>query len=44
MIAAGSGNDVISIKDGKVDHVNCGPGVDRVTADKNDVLKNCEKH
>ena len=43
-ILAGPGNDTVNSKDGKVDHVDCGPGTDTVVADKTDVLKNCENH
>jgi Ca2+-binding RTX toxin-like protein len=41
-IAAGAGNDTVNAKDGKADQVNCGPGSDRVSADRSDVLKGCE--
>jgi Ca2+-binding RTX toxin-like protein len=40
----GSGNDTISARDGFRDAINCGPGRDRVTADRSDrVHRNCER-
>jgi Ca2+-binding RTX toxin-like protein len=41
-IAGGDGNDVIEVRNGVVDTVDCGAGSDEVTADANDVLTNCE--
>ena len=38
----GAGNDVIDAKDGRREIVDCGPGRDRVKADRNDVLRGCE--
>ena len=38
-----AGNDVIDVKDGTRDVVRCGKGRDRVTADRKDRLKNCER-
>jgi Ca2+-binding RTX toxin-like protein len=37
-----AGNDKINVRDGQRDVVNCGSGRDSVTADKVDVLRNCE--
>jgi Ca2+-binding RTX toxin-like protein len=38
-----SGNDVMSVRDGQRDRVSCGPGRDRVIADRNDVVAHdCE--
>ena len=42
LINAQGGNDVISARDGERDMIDCGPGVDKVTADRSDVTKNCE--
>jgi Ca2+-binding RTX toxin-like protein len=42
-VNAGGGADVISVRNGKRDIVNCGPGKDRISADRGDRLKNCEK-
>jgi Ca2+-binding RTX toxin-like protein len=39
----GPGNDVINSKDGQVDTVDCGPGVDTVIADRVDIVTNCEQ-
>jgi hypothetical protein len=37
------GNDVIDVRDGEADNVDCGPGADRVTADAADTIApNCE--
>ena len=36
------GNDVVDVRDGEADTVDCGVGEDRVTADPQDVLSNCE--
>jgi hypothetical protein len=41
-INAGNAGDVIKVKDGEVDRVNCGGGRDRVKADPKDELKSCE--
>jgi Tol biopolymer transport system component/Ca2+-binding RTX toxin-like protein len=41
-ILAGAGNDVIDSVDGARDVVDCGPGRDRVTADRVDLLNGCE--
>jgi hypothetical protein len=41
-IKAGSGNDTIRAREKTRDVVRCGPGVDTVTADRIDVLTNCE--
>jgi CSLREA domain-containing protein len=41
-VTAGAGNDRIFVKDGVRDRVNCGPGRDRVIADKKDRLAKCE--
>lgn len=43
-ITEGYGNDVIEVRDGEVDSVQCGPGTDRVTADPADlVADDCEQ-
>jgi Ca2+-binding RTX toxin-like protein len=39
----GAGNDVISARDGSRDVIDCGPGPDRVTADRRDRLRGCER-
>jgi Ca2+-binding RTX toxin-like protein len=39
----GRGRDTINSKDGIREIVNCGPGRDKVKADKRDKLKGCEK-
>lgn len=39
---AGPGNDTINSKDGIPENVNCGPGKDKVTADRSDSLHGCE--
>ena len=36
------GNDTILARDGERDMIDCGAGVDKVTADRSDVVKNCE--
>jgi uncharacterized repeat protein (TIGR01451 family) len=42
-ITGGPGNDAILVRDGQRDVVDCGPGKDTVTADKQDaVARNCE--
>ncbi len=41
-VMGGDGNDVISARDGFGDVVECGGGVDTVTADRADVLSGCE--
>jgi hypothetical protein len=42
-INSGTGNDVISSRDGQRDVVTCGRGFDRVRADRKDhVSKSCE--
>ena len=42
-LSGGTGNDVINAKDGRRESVNCGPGRDRVRADRNDRLVGCER-
>ena len=42
-VDAGGGADVISVSNGKRDVVNCGAGKDRISADRGDKLKGCEK-
>ena len=38
-----SGNDVLSVRDGLRDRVSCGPGQDRVIADRIDIVgRDCE--
>jgi uncharacterized delta-60 repeat protein len=41
--SGGAGNDRISSADGVAEHVSCGPGRDRVTADRRDRLSGCER-
>ena len=36
------GDDTILARDGERDTIDCGAGVDKVTADRSDVVKNCE--
>lgn len=43
LVTGGSGNDRISVRDGRRDRVNCGPGRDRVRADRRDRLRRCER-
>jgi hypothetical protein len=43
VIDAGRGNDRINVANRKRDRVRCGPGKDRVTADRRDKLSGCEK-
>jgi Ca2+-binding RTX toxin-like protein len=43
LIRAGAGNDVINARDGSRDVIECASGVDRVTADRRDVLRRCEQ-
>jgi uncharacterized repeat protein (TIGR01451 family) len=40
---AGPGNDTISARDGSRDVIDCGPGLDRVTADRRDRVRGCER-
>lgn len=40
---AGPGNDYVSARNGKRELVRCGPGHDRVRADRRDRLRNCER-
>ena len=42
-IKGGAGPDNIDSRDGDVDRVECGSGVDRVRADRADELKGCER-
>jgi Ca2+-binding RTX toxin-like protein len=42
-IFGGAGNDTISAADKAIDTIDCGAGRDSVTADRNDVVKNCER-
>jgi Ca2+-binding RTX toxin-like protein len=42
-LIGGRGNDTINSKDGLRETVNCGPGRDKVKADKRDKLKRCER-
>jgi uncharacterized repeat protein (TIGR01451 family) len=39
----GPGNDAISARDGSRDVIECGAGLDRVTADRRDRLRGCER-
>jgi hypothetical protein len=42
-VNAGAGDDVVRVRDGAADAVTCGPGRDRVTADRADaVTGDCE--
>jgi alpha-tubulin suppressor-like RCC1 family protein len=41
-IRGGPGADIILVRDGQRDLVWCGPGRDRVVADRQDVLRGCE--
>lgn len=41
-VDAGGGNDLIISRDGRPDTVDCGPGRDRVVADRADRLSGCE--
>ncbi|MGE3286332.1 MAG: hypothetical protein AB7J32_09545, partial [Pseudonocardia sp.] len=41
-VRGGAGDDVIDVKDGEIDLVDCGPGRDEVVADLLDVVANCE--
>ena len=41
-VLAGDGDDTIAARDGFGDVVECGPGIDTVTADRVDVLSGCE--
>jgi Ca2+-binding RTX toxin-like protein len=43
LLMGGAGNDSFTVRDGKRDRVDCGPGKDSVTADKRDVLRHCER-
>ncbi len=43
VILAGLGNDQVNVRDGEIDTVNCGAGIDTVIADKTDKLTSCEK-
>ncbi len=42
LVLGGDGDDTISARDGFGDVVECGPGVDTVTADRIDTLSGCE--
>jgi Ca2+-binding RTX toxin-like protein len=42
LVLAGDGDDTIAVRDGFGDVVECGPGNDTVTADRADVLSDCE--
>jgi Ca2+-binding RTX toxin-like protein len=43
-VKAGGANDVLGMRDGQKDRVDCGGGnLDRVLADPQDVLTNCER-
>jgi Ca2+-binding RTX toxin-like protein len=43
LLMGGAGNDRFSVRDGKRDRVDCGPGKDTVSADRRDVLRHCER-
>ncbi len=42
-VAGGNGNDTVKVRDKERDRVNCGKGKDKVTADRKDKLRGCEK-
>lgn len=42
-VLGGAGDDVISARDGSRDTIECGPGSDRVSADRIDRLRGCER-
>jgi hypothetical protein len=41
--SGGRGNDTVNARNGRKETVDCGPGKDTATVDKNDVTKGCEK-
>jgi RTX calcium-binding nonapeptide repeat (4 copies) len=41
-VFAGAGVDYVAANDGRRDVIDCGPGDDRVVADRRDVLRHCE--
>ena len=43
VLIGGTGNDTILAADGIAETINCGPGRDRVTADRTDKLSGCER-
>jgi Ca2+-binding RTX toxin-like protein len=43
LLLGGRGRDVIASRDGRRDTVRCGPGRDRVRADRRDRLRGCER-
>ena len=43
IVKGGTGDDVIYARDGERDTIDCGPGKDRVIADKIDRMVNCER-
>ncbi len=43
IVIGGTGNDTILAADGIAETINCGPGRDRVTADRSDKLTGCER-
>src|SRR5204862_44217 len=42
-ISGGAGNDTINAFDHTRDSINCGPGRDKATVDKVDLVRGCEK-
>jgi RTX calcium-binding nonapeptide repeat (4 copies) len=42
-LSGGPGPDTLNVRDGKRDRVDCGPGRDRVRADRRDRLARCER-
>jgi hypothetical protein len=42
-VEAGGGHDTISARDGARDTIDCGAGRDKVVADRNDTVRNCER-
>ena len=43
IVLAGAGNDVVGALDGALDRISCGPGRDRVRADRRDAVnRDCE--
>ena len=43
VLIGGTGNDTILAADGIAETISCGPGRDRVTADRTDKLSGCER-
>jgi hypothetical protein len=43
VLAGNAGDDIIDARDGSIDRVNCGTGRDTVLADRDDIVRNCER-